>query len=146
MRVHHLSPHLLRDVYDEFKGSQRESTGLNGSQQEFKGSSKGVQKEFKGGQRGSKGVQLSSRNSPVGSVSGCPSDDPRFETPRGHLRIDKSGISNRHLREKADSKTVIQRESKGVQKEFKGRPKILQRDSKRVQKESKGGKEIHLWQ
>merc|ERR1712074_269351 len=90
----------------EVKGSQRESTG--------------VQREFKGGQRGSKGVLLSSRNSPVGSVSGCPSDDPRFETPRAHLRIDKSRSSNRHLREKADSKSVVQRESKGVQKEIKG--------------------------
>ena len=49
MRVHYLSPHLLCDVYAEFEGSQRESTGLNGSQQEFKGSlkvAKGGQREF----------------------------------------------------------------------------------------------------
>ena len=49
MRGHHLSPRPLCDVYDEFKGTQRESTGLNGSQQEFKVSSKGA----KGGQRAS---------------------------------------------------------------------------------------------
>merc|ERR1712148_124215 len=68
LRGRHLSPLLLRDVYDEFKGSQRGFKGnskFKGSQREFKGSSKGVQREFKGStkrvQRESKRAKKSQR-------------------------------------------------------------------------------------
>ena len=66
LRGHHLSPHLLRDVYDEFKGNQRESKGVQRESKGVKGSSKGIQSSkgvngsSKGVRRGPKGAKGSS--------------------------------------------------------------------------------------